>query len=211
MKNNLSITLLCILSGALAAPQNDLLQSIGALIGGNGGLQNILNNPVIQGRILSNNLNPCDGVPPSTCQCTDGESIPFSIEYRDNPCSGSARPDQCTCPNGNTFQIKDLADNVINQYNLPSCGRGVEPSICTSCRMVQLFNHNLWLDPPVVAEDWVPYPPPAPVQAVTPSPPMTSSPGLFLPFKTFSDKWSKCSIFEKLILTNRNRMLKIEN
>jgi hypothetical protein len=86
MKNNLSLTLLCILSGALAAPQNDLLQSIGGLLGGAGGLRNILNNPVIQGRILSNNLNPCDGVPPSTCQCTNGESIPFSIEYRDNPC-----------------------------------------------------------------------------------------------------------------------------
>ena len=147
MKSNLSLTLLCIISGALAAPQNDLLQSIGGLIGGAGGFRNILNNPVIQGRILSNNLNPCDGVPPSTCQCTNGESIPFSIEYRDNPCSGSARPDQCTCPNGNTFQIKDLADNVINQYNLPSCGRGVDPSFCT-CRDGSTFQPQSVTGPP---------------------------------------------------------------
>jgi hypothetical protein len=147
MKTNLSLTLLCIVSGALAAPQNDLLQSIAGLIGGAGGLSSILNNPVIQGRILSNNLNPCDGVPPSTCQCTNGESIPFSIEYRDNPCSGSAHPDQCTCPNGNTFQIKDLADNVIDQYNLPNCGRGVEPSFCT-CRDGSTFQPQSVSGPP---------------------------------------------------------------
>eukprot|EP00091_Calanus_sinicus_P019068 TRINITY_DN4619_c0_g1_i1.p1 TRINITY_DN4619_c0_g1~~TRINITY_DN4619_c0_g1_i1.p1 ORF type:complete len:235 (-),score=50.82 TRINITY_DN4619_c0_g1_i1:97-723(-) len=147
MKRNLLMRIVCILSGALAAPQNDLLQSIGGLIGGAGGIRNILNNPVIQGRILSNNLNPCDGVPPSTCQCTNGESIPFSIEYRNNPCSGSARPDQCTCPNGNSFQIKDLADNVINQYNLPSCGRGVEPSFCT-CRDGSTFQPQSVTGPP---------------------------------------------------------------
>merc|ERR1712154_367587 len=127
-------TLLCLLHLSWAAPQNDLLQGLSGLIGGAGGLRNIINNPVIQERILNNNLNPCNGAPPSTCECTNGQIIPFSIEYRDNPCSGGSSPDQCTCPDGSNFVIKDLADSVIDRYNLPSCGSrgfGGIPSSCT--------------------------------------------------------------------------------
>eukprot|EP00092_Neocalanus_flemingeri_P034995 GFUD01038079.1.p1 GENE.GFUD01038079.1~~GFUD01038079.1.p1 ORF type:complete len:187 (-),score=49.54 GFUD01038079.1:77-637(-) len=147
MERIFTISLLGLFPAAFSAPQQDILQSLGGLFGGQGGLRNILNNPVIQGRILNNNLNPCEGVPPTTCQCTNGEEIPFSIEYRDNPCSGSARPDQCTCPNGNTFDIKDLAGDVIDQYNLPNCGRGVEPSFCT-CRDGSTFSPQSATGPP---------------------------------------------------------------
>eukprot|EP00092_Neocalanus_flemingeri_P044217 GFUD01048946.1.p1 GENE.GFUD01048946.1~~GFUD01048946.1.p1 ORF type:complete len:220 (-),score=43.71 GFUD01048946.1:201-860(-) len=139
METNFLISLLCLLSMVAAAPQQDFLQSLG----GKGGFQKILDkiltNPVIQQRILKNKLNPCDGDPPTTCQCDDGETIPFSIKYRKNPCSGTARPDQCTCPKGNSFQLKDLADDVINEFNLPNCGRGVQPSFCT-CRDGSTFS-----------------------------------------------------------------------
>merc|ERR1712055_551132 len=141
------IYLLFFIQASRAAPQNDFLQGLSGLIGGAGGIRNIINNPVIQERILNNNLNPCDGVPPTTCQCTDGQIIPFSIEYRSNPCSGSARPDQCTCPNGNSFNIQDLADNVLTQYNLPSCGRGGEPTFCT-CRDGSTFSPQSVTGPP---------------------------------------------------------------
>merc|ERR1712236_10059 len=136
MKRNFLFSFLGLVTLVFAAPQQDFLNNIQGLLGGGGQgiLRNILNNPVVQSRILNNNLNPCDGVQPTTCQCTDGQIIPFSIEYQSNPCSGSARPDQCTCPNGNSFYIQDLADNVLTQYNLPSCGRrglGGIPSSCT--------------------------------------------------------------------------------
>jgi len=147
INTRLSISLLFFLHASWAAPQNDFLQGLSGLLGGAGGLRNIINNPVIQERILRNNLNPCNGVPPATCQCTNGQIIPFSIEYRDNPCSGGARPDQCTCPDGNNFQIRDLAENVIDKYNLPSCGRGVEPSFCT-CRDGSTFQPQTVTGPP---------------------------------------------------------------
>ena len=89
--------------------------------------------------------------------------------------------------------ISTTFQTVVVGWNLPSAHVG----------MVQLFNHNPWLDPLVVAEDWAAYPPPAPVQVVTPSPPMTSSPELFLPSKTFLDKYSKYNLIEKLIYTDK--------
>merc|ERR1712002_622023 len=103
------ITILALTQPAIwAAPQGDLLQGLSGLIGGAGGLRNIINNPVIQERILSNNLNPCDGVTPTTCQCTDGQIIPFSVEYRDNPCPTGSRPDLCTCPSGTLSRSRTL-------------------------------------------------------------------------------------------------------
>jgi len=133
------------LSISFGAPQQqDIFQNLGGFIGG---VRNILQNPVIQERILKNNLNPCNGVPPTTCTCTSGQVIPFSIDYEENPCFGEARPDQCTCPNGASFTIQGLADNVINRYNLPSCGRGVEPSFCT-CRDNSVFDPKTVNGPP---------------------------------------------------------------
>ena len=139
---NILLSLLCLAPGFSAAPQD----SFQGLLGG-GGLADILKNPVIQKRILENNLNPCDGKPPTTCRCTNGQSIPFSIDYKDNPCSGNARPDRCSCPNGKTFKIKDLTENVINKYDLPNCGSGVEPSFC-SCRDGSTFNPKTVTGPP---------------------------------------------------------------
>merc|ERR1719357_2149012 len=121
INTRLYIYLLFFIQASRAAPQNDFLQGLSGLIGGAGGLRNIINNPVIQERILSNNLNPCNGVPPTTCQCT--------------------------CPDGNNFQIKDLAENVIDRYNLPNCGRGVEPSFCT-CRDGSTFQPQTVTGPP---------------------------------------------------------------
>ena len=104
------------LVSARAHPQ-DFLGAIGGLLGRAGGgrgidsqqsllsaatgLRNaILGNPALQSRILKNDLNPCDGVAPNYCQCTDGTRFSFGIEYNDNPCTGGGVPDQCYCPNG---------------------------------------------------------------------------------------------------------------
>eukprot|EP00091_Calanus_sinicus_P020823 TRINITY_DN5909_c0_g1_i1.p1 TRINITY_DN5909_c0_g1~~TRINITY_DN5909_c0_g1_i1.p1 ORF type:complete len:173 (+),score=35.15 TRINITY_DN5909_c0_g1_i1:118-636(+) len=133
MVYNVLLSLLCLTPGFSAAPQSNLQ----GLLGGEG-LRDILKNPVIQKRILENNLNPCDGKPPTTCKCTNGQDI---------PCSGNARPDQCSCPNGKTFKITDLTENVINKYDLPNCGSGVEPSFC-SCRDGSTFNPKTVTGPP---------------------------------------------------------------
>ena len=78
------------------------IQSQQGLIGAiNNFRQAIVSNPELQKRILRNDLNPCGGEDaPTSCECTDGTLIPFSIEYENNPCPPGAFPDRCFCPNG---------------------------------------------------------------------------------------------------------------
>ena len=116
-------------------------------LGGGGGLGDIASNirnairsnPVIQQRILTNDLNPCDGAPPASCQCTDGETIAFSIEYNSNPCrrTRGATPDRCTCPSGETFLVKDVAQRAADRFNIPTCG-GDQVQITTNCEPASL-------------------------------------------------------------------------
>ena len=147
MMTNFLVSLLFLAAGVSAAPEpQDFIKSLQGLFKGDG-LRGIIKNPVIQQKILESDLNPCKGKPPSTFRCTNGQSIPFSIDYKTNPCSGNARPDSCTCPNRKTFKIKDLADNVVSKYDLPSCGRGTEPSFC-SCRDGSTFNPKTLTGPP---------------------------------------------------------------
>merc|ERR1711936_295648 len=138
------------LGGLVSAHPQDFLGAIGGLLGRAGGgrgidsqqsllsaatgLRNaILGNPALQSRILKNDLNPCDGVAPNYCQCTDGTRFSFGIEYNDNPCTGGGVPDQCYCPNGNTFKLVNV--EIVQSGQQPGrvgkrCGGGL-PRSCT--------------------------------------------------------------------------------
>merc|ERR1711955_119871 len=126
--------------GHLVNTIEGFLGRAGATQGDGGSLRNVLNkilsNPVIQSRVLKSEFNPCQGQPPSQCTCTNEVTfVPASIVNinKGNPCGGVARPDTCTCPQGNTFRAEDVADNVATKYEIPNCGKGVEPSSC-KCR-----------------------------------------------------------------------------
>ena len=94
----------------------------------------IRNNPLLRQRILENRLNPCDGEAPKFCNCTDGQEFPFSIDYNSNPCNGSESvPDLCTCPSGQTFKPKNVAEKAATEFGIPTCGEGQAPVSCT-CR-----------------------------------------------------------------------------
>ena len=56
----------------------------------------IQNNPVIQNRLLANDLNPCNGERPQYCQLRDGTTVQFNLNVADN---GDV-PEFCVCPNG---------------------------------------------------------------------------------------------------------------
>merc|ERR1712198_602611 len=102
-----AVSLLILAPGILALPQ-DLGSLLGGFLGNRGGgrslqntVRNIINNPVIQERILNNDLNPCPGELPSNCVCTNGNSFQpsnFLDLNQGNPCGRGARPDTCTCP-----------------------------------------------------------------------------------------------------------------
>ena len=95
---------------------------------------NIRNNPLLQRRILGNRLNPCDGEAPKSCNCTNGQEFPFSINYYSIPCTGvRAELDICTCPRGQTFKPKNLAQKAATEFGIPTCGEGQTPESCT-CR-----------------------------------------------------------------------------
>merc|ERR1712098_3013 len=91
-------------------------------------IQGLINNPLIQKRLLCNENNPCDGAAPSQVICTDGASIPFSTEVS-NPCSASERPETIVCPNGNRFNIRDTALQTAQRNGIPTCGND-DPSYC---------------------------------------------------------------------------------
>ena len=100
----------------------------------------IRNNPLLRQRILENRLNPCEGEAPKFCNCTDGQEFPFSIDYNSNPCNGSESvPDLCTCPSGQTFKPKNLAEEAAREYGIPTCGEGQTPKFCT-CQDKTIFN-----------------------------------------------------------------------
>ena len=113
--------------------------------GGLGGIlnnirNNIRNNPLLQRRILGNRLNPCDGEAPKSCNCTNGQEFPFSIDYNSIPCTGvRAELDLCTCPRGQTFKPKNLAEVAAKEYGIPTCGEGQTPKFCT-CQDKTIFN-----------------------------------------------------------------------
>ena len=132
---------LVLLPAALALPQ-DLGGLLGGLLGGGGDrgggrslqdrFRSIINNPVIQNRVLNSELNPCPVYPfsscspsppphlllfllllllqgklPSQCICNNGvEFVPASFLdlNQGNPCGRGARPKTCTCPSGQTFE-----------------------------------------------------------------------------------------------------------
>merc|ERR1719312_2039022 len=140
------------LGGHVLGHPQDFLSAIGGLLGGAGGgrsldsqqgllqaangLRNaILGNPALQSRILKNDLNPCDGVAPNYCGCTDGSTFNFGLEYNNNPCSGGGVPDLCYCPNGNTFKPENVVNNAVDKFGIPNCGRSQgrpkEPDFCT--------------------------------------------------------------------------------
>ena len=92
----------------------------------------IRQNPLLQERILTNRLNPCEGEAPSVCRCSDGQEFQFSIDYNGNPCTGAeAVPDLCTCPSGRTFKPAQVAEDAASQFGLPTCGSGQTPQTCT--------------------------------------------------------------------------------
>merc|ERR1712179_280951 len=138
-----TVVLLLLVPLALAQPQN-LQGLLGGQGGGQGGgpgslrdkIQNIFNNPAIQSRVLNSEFNPCQGRAPSQCSCTNGVTFaPLSALNinQGNPCGGAARPDVCTCPAGNQFRADEVVNNVANKYQIPTCGKGVEPTSCV-CR-----------------------------------------------------------------------------
>merc|ERR1712243_232199 len=139
-----ALSLLILLApGCILALPQDLGSLLGGFLGNRGGgrslqdtVRNIINNPVIQKRILNNDLNPCPGELPTSCVCTNGNSFQpsnFLDLNQGNPCGRGARPDTCTCPTGVTFRADAVADSVAKRYNIPTCGQGVEPYLC-ECR-----------------------------------------------------------------------------
>jgi len=130
-------------SQSFAHPQ-DLFQAIASNLGGrlNGdrsintqrgvldfanSLRNtIQNNPVIQNRLLANDLNPCNGERPQYCQLRDGTTVQFNLNVADN---GDV-PEFCVCPNGNRFKPESVVFSAIDKYEIPSCGKQ-EPKYCT--------------------------------------------------------------------------------
>ena len=80
MMINILVSLLCLVPGLSAAPQ----QSFQGLLGG-GGLADILKNPVIQKRILENNLNPCDHVDVQTVKASPSLSTTKTIPAQEMP------------------------------------------------------------------------------------------------------------------------------
>merc|ERR1712133_46752 len=86
----------------------------------------IQNSPVLQERILRNQGNPCDGVAPDYCQCTDGSTFQFSINYDNNPCTGGGVPDTCHCPNGKSFKPENVVFDAVERFGIPNCGRNQE-------------------------------------------------------------------------------------
>ena len=97
---------------------------------------NIRNNPVLQRKILGNRLNPCDGEAPDSCRCTDSQEFPFPTDYNSIPCT---EVDFCTCPRGQTFKPKNLAEEAAREYGIPTCGEGQTPKFCT-CQDKTIFN-----------------------------------------------------------------------
>jgi len=152
-----SLSLLVLAPAILALPQ-DLGSLLGGFLGNARGggrslqdtVRNIINNPVIQERILNNELNPCPGELPNSCVCTNGNSFQpsnFLDLNQGNPCGGGARPDTCTCPSGATFRADVVAESVANRYNIPTCGQGVEPNQC-QCRDGSTFTPTSVSSPP---------------------------------------------------------------
>merc|ERR1719147_440015 len=127
-----AVLALSVLSPALlvAAQPQDLLAGLANFNGNDlrNRIQGLINNPLIQKRLLCNENNPCDGAAPSQVICTDGASIPFSTEVS-NPCSASARPETIVCPNGNRFNIRDTALQTAQRNGIPTCGND-DPSYC---------------------------------------------------------------------------------
>merc|ERR1712211_60134 len=148
-------------------------------------VRNIVNNPVIQERILNNDLNPCPGELPSVCFCNNGKSFQpanFLDLNQGNPCGRGSRPDTCTCPDGATFRADVVAESVARRYNIPTCGQGVEPNQC-KCRDGSTFTPTSVTSPPCGGRPLNITRAPAPT--ATPSPPTTSLQLLSLSFRTY--------------------------
>merc|ERR1719187_2562838 len=122
---------LLLLPAALGLPQ-DLGGLLGGLLGGDRGggrslqdrVRNIINNPVIQNRVLNSELNPCPGKLPSQCTCNNGvDFVPASFLdlNQGNPCGRGARPQTCTCPSGQIFDAEEVAEGVARRYNIATC------------------------------------------------------------------------------------------